>query len=267
MISEFDFLELRKKILASDQSLKEKAFTQKIPNLLEVLGEPSSQLRDDLGWSTLSVYFRSDLCPNEIRAQLIELLISDKFLFFNIETGESDFTLKRSFSALTIADLLIGDVQNGLMITPNELSNIAFNLRDYFLKENDWRGFGEKLGWVHSLAHLGDAFYYLSEHPLFPNSEALASLNSILIHLDKRGRNPFLWQEDFRLGRAISSLLMNLPENEVCTLLENKFSRSDLSANPALQNILTTFRCAYLNLIWKKSNKIKIIKQIEKIIS
>lgn len=266
MISDTEFIKLRQKVMDNDQALKEINFTNKLPQLLEVLGEPSEKLRDEIGWSTLSSYFRSSLCPIEVRIPILELLISDKFLFFNIELGETNDSVKRSFTNLIIADILIGDLNNGNQLSSKIISQVAQKLCTYLKLEKDWRGYDQTLGWVHTLAHSADAFLALAEHPSNTQNTLIEILNSIINYIEKRGSAPFMWQEDFRLGRAVSSLFENIPESDGNLIIKKKYPRQDLFKMSALQNILTTFRCIYLELYWNNSKKINLMTSIRELI-
>lgn len=261
-----DFLNLRERITAKDPTLLDSSFINTLPRLLEVLGQPSEELRDTLGWSTLSAYFRSSLCHESVRPAILEILTSEKFLFYGIAHGASIESVKRSFSALTIADVLIGDITNGARLDNSKISSLSQELCRYISTETDWRGRDFDLGWVHAIAHVGDAFWAVAAHPSLNQHDMEKCCLAILAYLEKRGQSAFLWQEDFRLGRALATMLENLPEELTKALIEKRYQRSELFAIPALQNILGTLRCVYLELHWSSSKKMNLMNTIKEII-
>jgi hypothetical protein len=266
MVTENEFHQLRERMIAEDPTLAENSFTSKLPDLLEVLGHPSCEFRDNLGWSTLSAYFRSSICPHSARARTLELLLSDKFLFYKIDSGETPDSVKRTFSILTIADILGGDLKNGAKIESTKINFVAQELRRYLDLEKDWRGHDSVLGWVHALAHLGDAFWALASHPSLDQEELSDCLNTLLSHMEKRGGFVFMWQEDYRLARGLSVMFEKLSEDFCRALIEEKYARSLLFEIPALQNILTTFRCVYLEMHWDLSKRVALMETIKKMI-
>ena len=112
---ETEFINFRQRLEKNDTALGESTFTDRLPNLLEVLGERSPYLRDELVWVSLATYFRSSLCPSSLRIKILDILCSDDFLFFKIANVETSESVKRSFSSLTISDLLLGDGKNDLV--------------------------------------------------------------------------------------------------------------------------------------------------------
>lgn len=261
-----EFLKLRERITTKDPTLMDSSFTNTLPRLLEVLGHPSEDFRDTLGWSTLSAYFRSSLCHESIRPMILEILLSDKFLFLGIDNGEAIESVKRSFACLTIADILIGDITHGSKLDAGKINLVSQELCRYISMETDWRGRDSELGWVHAIAHVGDAFWALAAHPSLKQADMEKCFLAILSHLEKRGQSAFLWQEDFRLGRALATMLENLPEELGKALIEKRYHRSALFAMPALQNILGTLRCVYLELHWSSSKKMNLMNTIKEII-
>ena len=252
---ETEFKIFKQRLENNDTALAETLFTDDLPKLLEVLGQPSSSLRDELGWSTLATYFRSSLCPSILRFKLLDILCSNDFLFFDIEKGESIASVKRSFSALTIADLILGDVKNELILNENQLNKLAETLCLYLSKEKDFRGHDQNLGWIHAIAHVGDSFAALISHPNISKQNILKCLLAILTYIEKRENNIFFWNEERRLGRPIAIAISKLTSELVkCSVFQRYLQLHEM---PACQNITNTLRCVYLELLWNCENKDK----------
>lgn len=263
---ETEFKNFRKRLEDNDTKLSESVFTDRLPKLLEVLGQLSPYLRDELGWSTLATYFRSSLCPSLLRFKLLEILYSDDFLFFEIAKGESPASVKRTFSALALADLLVGDVKNELIFDEKQLNKLAEKLCLYLSMEQDFRGQDQNLGWVHAIAHAGDCFAALISHPHFSEQSILKCLLAIMDYIEKRAGNIFSGNEERRLGCPIAIAISRLSYETINSTVFQRYSQ--LYEMPSCQNISNTLRCVYLELLWNCENKDKenIMAGIEQII-
>jgi len=266
VVKESEFHKLRERLVLQDPTLMDDAFISTLPQLLEVLGHPDGEIRDTLGWSTLSEYFTSSLCPPHVRIQTISLLLSRDFLFFEIENGKTDASVKRSFASLTLADIIGGDIKNECQISSDTLSDISHELCRYLTQERDWRGYEPTLGWIHALAHVADAFWSLASHPKTRSEDLSDCLDCLLSYIERNGQRVFMWQEDYRLGRALSVILKRLPFEDCRDLLERRYPRKDLFNMPSLQNLLTTVRCIYLELMWEETPPGPLLETLKKVI-
>ncbi|HWU44332.1 MAG TPA: DUF2785 domain-containing protein [Bdellovibrio sp.] len=258
--------QLHDRVQKNDRTLGHPEFTAQLPQLLEVLGHKDPEIRDVYGASFFSKYFRSTLFPPAMRGEILELLSSSEFLFFEIERGATEATLKRSFAALAISDILIGELQNGPAIHSNELVQLADKLCFYLQNETDWRGRDAKLGWVHSVAHVSDAFWVLAMHPLVDEQIKEKCFFALINLIKSRGNQVFEYQEDFRLGRALSVLLESFNDNFVRKIFETDFSREKIFKLSCCQNLLTTLRCVYLDLSVNAPQREALLSILKKII-
>lgn len=235
-----------------DPSLLTDEFQRKVPKLLEILGFESPIVRDTIGWMTLSSFFRSHYPTPQLRLEILKLLSSPKHLFLNIGQGETTDTLMRSFSVLTIADVIAGDAKFQKSFTAKQLNDLSSLLRNYISTEMDFRGFDENVGWVHAIAHLGDTYFELAKHPHTSQEALEANAFAILKHIEYRGSDVFKWGEDYRLGRALVNCLERISPSSIEDLLKT-YTKVFLFESPALQNLTSCFRVAYLELIFENS--------------
>lgn len=231
-----------------------------LDKIITVLAEKDSEMRDQVSWSTLSFWFRSSLLSNKSRALLCNILSSNNYLFFNLENGESDDSVLRSFSVLTLGDLVAGDFESKSLDVDFlfKLSKLAVK---YLLEEKDLRGYVENLGWIHACAHTADLIRELGLHPNTPIEVKLILVKSIFNYIHSRGMSVFQWDEDFRLARALSVLLNSLSDSHLSEIF-NQFRGKFLYETPARQNILTTLRACYLELIWENNSNCKNISAL-----
>ena len=256
---------IKKSLDAENYSFLDTDFYSQLPKMLEILGSKDAELRDNIAWKTFSKLFRSKAFLNENRKNIVELLSSEKFLFFEIDDKESIASVRRSFSALTIADLLCGDRENEKTFDEAFISVLSQRLRDYLLKERDFRGHVKELGWVHTIAHAGDAFSALIEHPNMSQSDLLEILKTIITFIKSRDHNVFQWEENFRLGWPISVLIDRLGVEKFVEAFHKEVPVNYMYEKPYAQNMINTLRCSFIEIYNREpedTKKLSLTKQM-----
>ena len=177
---------------------------EEIKWLLEHLGDPSSEIRDDLVFTSLARGIQEELFTLEQFQFIAEEVSSDEGLYKEMDSrGVS--TLKRSFRALIYANLLSADANQQSIFYQGlkaEIRNILLNQGLHYLsKEKDTTGFSSQYGWVHAFAHGGDLLTEVICHPSFPKSDIVEAFE-IIGKIFKRVEIRFTNDEDWRLARA-----------------------------------------------------------------
>ena len=178
---------------------------EEIKWLLEHLGDPSSEIRDDLVFTSLARGIQEELFTLEQFQFISEEVSSDEGLYKEMDSrGVS--TLKRSFRALIYANLLSADANQQSIFYQGlkaEIRNILLNQGLHYLsKEKDTTGFSSQYGWVHSFAHGADLLTEVVCHPDFP-SNRVSEVFDVLGQLFKRITIRFTNDEDWRLARVL----------------------------------------------------------------
>mgnify|MGYP000846626472 FL=1 len=178
---------------------------EEIQWLLDHLGDPSPEIRDDLVFTSFARGIQEELFTQEQFHFIAEGISSDGGLDKEIDkVGLS--TLERSFRALIYANLLSADA-NQQSIFYQELNagirNVLLNQGLYYLsKEKDTTGFSSQYGWVHAFAHGADLLTEVVCHPDFPKNR-VHEVFDILGQLFKRISICFIDDEDWRLARVL----------------------------------------------------------------
>ena len=178
---------------------------EEIQWLLKHLGDPSSEIRDDLVFTSLARGIKKELFTEKQFHFIAEELLSDGGLEKEIDKiGLS--TLERSFRALIFANLLSADA-NQRSIFYQELKGEIRNIiliqgLHYLSKEKDTTGFSSQYGWVHAFAHGADLLTEVVCHPEFPKNRVHEGID-ILDQLFKRISIRFTNDEDWRLARVL----------------------------------------------------------------
>lgn len=178
---------------------------EEIQWLLDHLGDPSPEIRDDLVFTSFAKEIQEELFTQEQFHFIAEVVLANVGLDKEIDkVGLS--TLERSFRALIYANLLSADANQQSVFYQelnagfrNDLSNQGLH---YLSKEKDTTGFSSQYGWVHSFAHGADLLTEVVCHPDFPINRVHEVFN-ILGQLFKRMSIRFTDDEDWRLARVI----------------------------------------------------------------
>ncbi len=195
------YQELLRKIAEEKPSYHE----EEIQWLLDHLGDPSSEIRDDLVFTSFARGIQEELFTQEQFQFIAEMISADGGLDKEIDKVGLP-TLERSFRALVYANLLSADV-NQQSIFYQALNagirNVLLNQGLYYLsKEKDTTGFSSQYGWVHTFAHGADLLTEVVCHPDFPKNR-IHEVFDILGPLFKRITIRFTDDEDWRLARVL----------------------------------------------------------------
>lgn len=196
---------MRKKLQRKVTEEKPSYSLEEIQWLLEHLGDPSPEIRDELVFTSLARGIQEELFSLEQFQFISEEISSDEGLYKEIDSrGVS--ALKRSFRALIYANLLSADVNQQSIFyqgLKGEIRNVLLNQGLHYLsKEQDTTGFSSQYGWVHAFAHGADLLTEVVCHPDFPKNRA-HEVFDVLGQLFKRIIIRFTNDEDWRLARVL----------------------------------------------------------------
>lgn len=124
--------------------------------MLDYIGSPDAELRDDLIYSTLHTWITNDVFrQKELRGLMLQA-ISPDYLFYKIGEKDTDSVFKRAFSVL-IPPLILSVHEREPLLSEEQLYSVAEQVLEYVYLEEDVRGYVEGKGWAHSTAHAADA--------------------------------------------------------------------------------------------------------------
>lgn len=128
-----------------------------LKNIL-LIKSPNSEIREG-AFSNLTSLFSNTPLSLEEKTHFLDLICSHEFLFYGINEGVSDHTVARSFSLLVIGLILDSDKTFEI-----EVNKITSPLLKYIQLETDFRSKDDRIGWIHTLAHLGDVLAFFAYH-------------------------------------------------------------------------------------------------------
>lgn len=183
--------------------------------LLECLASPDSELRDRIAYEVLTFWLRSEALSAATQQQVLTHLQTNLGL-----TGRED-SLKRSFSALLLSELLRADNNAAFMAGAARLSLLKDSV-SALARETDYRGFTEEFGWVHPVAHLADILWRFALHSALTQEQAELILTGVRSQAGTT-QIGFTFNESDRLARSIATLIArrSLPESTFVNWLGN----------------------------------------------
>lgn len=140
--------------------------------LLENIGHPDPTIRDELVYASFAISF-GGLDYKRTSTVATAILSRNQAIF-----PRRPHT-KRSFTCLLYCLLLSVDNEPESIyhafLSTDDHELLFQQALDYLTIENDWSGYDEKLGWIHTAAHGADFLLATSCHDQFPLKKAKKS--------------------------------------------------------------------------------------------
>jgi hypothetical protein len=175
------------------------------PALVELLGSPDPELRDDVAYTAL-VYWvtRQQLYSDDELRQLTNTLRDG--LYDQLIENPTNSVLRRSFSALALSVLAYHDLTASFW-SEDDVHALVETACDYLLAEQDVRGYHNGTGWRHAVAHTADLMKFLARNPKSSEGDHLRMLNTMAERLMKPVAYVYIHDEDERLTQAVTDIL------------------------------------------------------------
>ncbi|HFI0632200.1 TPA: DUF2785 domain-containing protein [Streptococcus suis] len=174
--------------------------------LLENIGHPDPAIRDELVYASFCHIFLNGLITREQAQSLLQF--SQETNPLSLESS----TLKRSFTCLLYCLLLSVDNDSESIyhafLNDEDRELLFQQALNYLTIEDDWSGYDEKLGWIHTAAHGADFLLAASCHEQFSAEKSKKAWQAILTCLTKQSK-VFSAGEEIRLAQIPVYLLLN----------------------------------------------------------
>ncbi len=186
---------------------------QIVISMLVHIGSPDSQLRDNMIYQTFCQLILETKIDDQLLGEILELCLSDQFLFKGIGEKDTDSVFTRSFTSLLIALILYQDNRNDFL-TEAKVNEIKDKLISYVNLEKDVRGYVKDRGWAHSMAHVADAFDELVKSEKINQSTYPAIMQAIWQKIYQT-ESVYIHDEDERMIVPLIQMIDNGLEQEV----------------------------------------------------
>nr|WP_315484370.1 DUF2785 domain-containing protein [uncultured Undibacterium sp.] len=242
-------------------------------NLLDCLASPDPQLRDEIAFEALSFWMRGELLTTETIQTIQQQLQAQ----ISAPRTKNDPGFQQAFAALVLAEVARVDRRKAFMSEAQRQEMV--NLAAHYLRNiQDYRGYDEKQGWRHGVAHAADWMMQLSLNPALNKSQHSAMLEALAQqirndqHFYQYGEGERLMTPVFYLGLR-SALTAEEWDNWFTGLLTTSLDlKKTTQASLARKHNLTAFLSAmYLNLQESKQAALQekllplVIKSLKKL--
>lgn len=185
------------------QALKALAFT--VPDaadkralaegLVACLADPDPALRDGIAYEALAQWMRAgDFDADELR-RLRDAL-------YPMLDGDDGDGFRRPFAALVLSEVARTDRVQPWM-TQVERAAMVDAATGYLRSVDDYRGFDQREGWRHSVAHGADWLMQLALNPALERAQLDAILAAVAVQAVPTGGHAYVFGEPGRLARPV----------------------------------------------------------------
>jgi hypothetical protein len=166
-------------------------------DLVPCLGSADPALRDKIAFEALAAWMRGKQLTaatvGAIRDRLVPQLAAD----FPDPTG-----VQRPFAILVLAEVVRVDRVEPFM-TDGQLQQLVDASTRYLQSVRDYRGFDEREGWRHGVAHSSDLMLQLAVNPRTSKAQLDQLLAAIASQIAPPGEHFYVYGEGNRLAQAV----------------------------------------------------------------
>lgn len=188
--------------------------------LTACLGDPDPTLRDGIAFEAYAHWLRTRALSNETMLWLADDLQARL-------TAPEGAGFERPFAALVLSEVARADRVEAYM-TPARRASLLDASIAYFTSVRDYRGFDEREGWRHGVAHSADIMLQLGLNPAFGKPELVRIRDAIGTQLAPEGHF-YTYGESERMTRPI----IFIAQREVFTAEEWQEWLVRVTATPA----------------------------------
>jgi hypothetical protein len=193
-ISRDQLLELKSHEFAVPDAARRQALALE---LLACLGSTDQQLRDGVAYEALSKWMRDKQLTAATVGTILDRLLAELAL-----DRPDPASVHRPFAALTLAEVVRFDRIERFM-TDEQLQQLVDASTGYLKSIRDYRGFDEREGWRHAVAHTSDVMLQLAVNPRTTKPQLDQMLAAIATQIAPPGEHFYNYGEGDRLAQAV----------------------------------------------------------------
>jgi hypothetical protein len=172
--------------------------------MMEYIGDPDPELRDDLILSKLSEWIIDKTLSTKEMNNLLSVALNDKHLLNGL--GEySDTVFSRTFSVLVIATIIYRH-RNESFLSQDDLQEAFRKVLTFYNEDKDVRGYIIDKGWAHGAAHGADALDEFARCEEISSDGLFLILDSIYNKINI-GHYGYIHFEEERMITAVKAVL------------------------------------------------------------
>ena len=166
--------------------------------LLACLADPDPTLRDGIAYEALTQWMRGGVLAADELRKLCDTL-------YVMLDGDDADGFRRPFAALVLSELARTD-RTGPWMTPEERAAMVDKAGAFLRSVDDYRGFDEKQGWRHGVAHGADWLAQLSLNPALERGQLDAILAAVAVQAVPESGHAYVFGEAGRLARPVLNI-------------------------------------------------------------
>lgn len=163
--------------------------------LVDCLGDPDPKLRDGIAYEGLAHWMRA----GEIDELGLRMLRDQLYAALNGDDAEG---FRRPFAALVLSEVARTDRIKPWM-TPEERGAMVEAAARYVSSIDDYRGFDDKEGWRHGVAHGSDWLMQLAMNPALDRGQLDRILAAVATQVVPTQAHAYVFGEPGRLARPV----------------------------------------------------------------
>ena len=163
--------------------------------LLPCLDAPDPKVRDALAYEALSTWMRGKQISVTTAREMLQRLTT------RLKAPDAS-GFGRPFAALVLAEVARMD-RIDAYLTRAEYSALVVSASEYLQSVRDYRGFDEREGWRHGVAHGADLLMQLALNPRTTKQEATTMLAAIATQVAPSETHAYIFGESERLARPV----------------------------------------------------------------
>lgn len=266
MINESQIKETLQELAKNQFRLSENDDLSKlIPEMLFHIGSTDNYLRDDLIYSAFATWILDhNTISHEQLQELLQKILGDQHIFYNIGEQDTDSVFRRSFSVLLLPLVLIAH-RSQPFLSKAKVIQVKEKLLQYLKEEKDHRGFVNGKGWAHAIAHVADSLDDLTQCVEITENDLREILVAIRAIINTH-EVVYIHGEDERLVTVTIAVIRRslLPELEIAQwiqdfenpVLETDSMPQDIMIRTNIKNFLQSL---YFRLDWEQmANKFSV---------
>jgi len=184
---------------ASQWAIEDAAARQTLAlGLVDCLGDPDPALRDGLAYEGLSAWMRADALDEATLRTLRDRL------YKGLKADDPD-GFRHPFSALVLSEVARTDRIKPWM-KPKERSAMVVAATGYLTGVDDYRGFVDKEGWRHGVAHGSDWLLQLALIPSLNGKQLDRILDAVASQVVPATPHAYVFGEPGRLARPVLAI-------------------------------------------------------------
>ncbi len=163
--------------------------------LIACLGDPDPAMRDDIAYSALAAWMRANAFDADGLRAMRDALYAQL-------DGDDEQGFRRPYAALVLSEVARTDRIKPWM-TPEERTTMVEKAASFLESLKDYRGFDDKEGWRHGVAHGSDWLMQLALNTALEKDQADRILAAVATQVVPDAAPAYVFGESGRLARPV----------------------------------------------------------------